>query len=180
MYEVERKATAVSTLSAISRLSMTSSLRRPLFISAIVVFVIVTLLVITRRINTDQSQLHGIPEYSHGEDVDSVNALQVDSSLTKVLPPRRRNNIAVASVFGYHFDVYMALVWTLERAFTADEPGTVRVFADPFPLGFPVVIDRLGLYSGPLLKPDELIPELIAPADNNQIDMVILGTCEIE
>lgn len=53
----------------------------------------------------------------------------------------------------------MALVCTLENALR-DEQGLVRVFAEPFSLGFPKVIDHLGLYTSQGFSPNELVPEV--------------------
>jgi hypothetical protein len=86
-------------------------------------------------------------------------------------------NIAVASVFGFHFDVWLALVWTIERVWKGH--GHVQVYADapPFFYDFDTILDRLSLYHGSIKNPTELIKDL---HQNTAIDMVIFGTCVIE
>jgi hypothetical protein len=86
-------------------------------------------------------------------------------------------NIAVASVFGFHFDVWLALVWTIERVWKGH--GHVQVYADapPFFYDFDTILDRLGLYHGSIKNPTELIKDL---HQNTAIDMVIFGTCTID
>jgi hypothetical protein len=104
-------------------------------------------------------------------------------SLDLALVPQRRRNIAVASVFGAHFDVYMALVWTLEKVIDADRPfgatGTmpsVQVYAPEFYYGFEDVVETLGLYHGDIFRPDRLVEDV----QKGHIDLIVLGTCEIE
>ncbi|EIN05497.1 hypothetical protein PUNSTDRAFT_46854 [Punctularia strigosozonata HHB-11173 SS5] len=101
------------------------------------------------------------------------------------LVPQRRKRVAVASVFGAHFDVYMALVGTLEKVMAADQhlafeggvdTPSVQVYAPPFLYGFEEVADRLELYKGVILHPDQLIEDV----HKGDIDLVILGTCEID
>lgn len=89
----------------------------------------------------------------------------------------KRKHIAIASVFGFHFDVYMALAWTLERILDKVPDSELQVFADPFYYGFQSVVDGLGLYHGPRNNREDFIPYL---RNNPALDMVVLGTCEVE
>lgn len=150
---------------------MASSSRRSLLISTAIFAFFVFLWVSTRATDTD----------AHAQSDVGLDKLRVvPPSDGSRIPVRRRHNIAVASVFGYHFDVYMALVWTLRKVLSSDEQGVVRVFAEPFSMGFPAIIDRLGLYRGTQMSPNDLVPEVLLSSINTSIDMVILGTCEVE
>jgi hypothetical protein len=93
--------------------------------------------------------------------------------------PQRHQNIAVASTFGFHHDVYMALVWTLGKVL--QNTGTIDVFA-PFPFGFDfgTIVKDLNLYNGTIHDPKTLIRRLSQPEGEAWIDMVVLGTCEVE
>jgi hypothetical protein len=90
--------------------------------------------------------------------------------------PQRRKNIAVVSGFGFHFDVYLPLVSSLEQAM--EDGGSVHVYApSPFAFGFQKLVDQLGLYHGNVEDPDNFLHDL---AGSHSIDMVIMGTCEVE
>lgn len=92
--------------------------------------------------------------------------------------PKRRN-IVIASFFGYHFDVYMTIAWTLERVL-ANTPGSViQVFAPPFFYGFQKIVNDLGLYHGQIRDPEQLL-SYITDHTNGVVDTVFLGTCEFE
>ena len=91
----------------------------------------------------------------------------------------KRRNVIVASVFPHHFDVYLAVVWTLERVLSHVPGSRVRVFAEPFGYGFQSVAERLGLYSGKRSNPEEMIP-FLSSEEGLSVDVVILGTCEFE
>ena len=93
--------------------------------------------------------------------------------------PQIRKNIAVASGFGAHFDVYMALVWTLERVMKNE--GKVQVYArTPFMFDFNRIVEEYHLYNGTFKHHDDLLRDINNDAGDGGIDMVILGTCEIE
>lgn len=88
------------------------------------------------------------------------------------------SNIAVASNFGYHFDVYLPLVWSIQRALKGR--GHVQVYAStPFGFNFQNVSQELGLYHGHVREPKDLINDIRSSPEGG-IDMVVLGTCEIE
>ncbi|KAG6919187.1 hypothetical protein DXG01_008485 [Tephrocybe rancida] len=94
---------------------------------------------------------------------------------------QKRQRVAVASSFGFHHDVYMTVAWSLARAMNRSSTGTVEVYADvPFNYNFQKVVDELGLYRHEYRHPDELLPALRNDVDQNSIDLVILGTCEID
>jgi hypothetical protein len=88
------------------------------------------------------------------------------------------SNIAVASNFGYHFDVYLPLVWSIQRALKGR--GHVQVYAStPFGFNFQNVSQELGLYHGHVREPKDLINDIRSSPEGG-IDMVVLGTCEID
>lgn len=118
-----------------------------------------------------------------GLHVKSDNSSTVHSMKTNDLQdmgPLKRRNIAVASDFAHHFDVYMALAWGVQRALDMQGSGRVRVFARPFNFNFQTIVDELGLYNGTLHAPDDMITQVRDGNADGVIDMVILGTCEIE
>lgn len=89
------------------------------------------------------------------------------------------SNIAVASNFAYHFDVYLPLVWSIQRVLKG--AGHLQVYAPtPFGFNFQNVSDELGLYRGHIKEPQDLIHDIRSSPEGDAIDMVILGTCEIE
>jgi hypothetical protein len=101
----------------------------------------------------------------------------------KLAVPQKRHRVAVSStVPGFHFDVYMSLVWTLERAMSRSQTGgVVEVYAPaPFSFKFQSIVDALGLYHGETRRSDELIDAINSDMGDGGIDMVVLGTCEIE
>ena len=88
--------------------------------------------------------------------------------------PINRKNIVMASEFGYHVDVYMALVWTLERV--TNKP--IPVYADqPFHHGFTDLVNNLNIHQGSFRNRSQLPSDL---EKDNTIDMIVFGTCEIE
>jgi hypothetical protein len=88
---------------------------------------------------------------------------------------RAHQNIAVASEFPFHFDVYFALVWSLERVMKGY--GSVQIYADlPSFFDFQTIVDILRLYHGSVKNSADLIYDI----ENTAIDMVVIGTCEIE
>ncbi|KAJ7077126.1 hypothetical protein B0H15DRAFT_862438 [Mycena belliarum] len=96
--------------------------------------------------------------------------------------PQKRHRVAVASTFGFHHDVYMSLVWTLERVMARSQTGgTVEVYAPfPFGFGFQDIVEAQQLYHGEVKSPDVLIEVLNNNMGDGGIDLVILGTCEID
>ena len=89
-------------------------------------------------------------------------------------------NVVVASAFGAHFDVYMAVAWTLQRIMLK-EPGNLQVYAPtPFLFNFQEVVDRYGLYKGEIKDPNDLLGDIKSGGHDGGIDLMILGTCEIE
>jgi hypothetical protein len=101
-----------------------------------------------------------------------------DKPALRALPQKRRN-IAVASVFGFHHDVYLALVWTMQRVMM--DNGKVQVYArPPYAFGFDDIVDQFGLYHGATKHPDDLISDIANDTTEGGIDMVVFGTCEID
>lgn len=95
------------------------------------------------------------------------------------LNPVKRHNVAVASLFGYHFDVYMALAWTLDRIRDRTPGLRLRVFADTFYYGFEDVVKNLGMYHGERYDANQLLSSM-SDQNGDMIDLLILGTCEFE
>lgn len=90
-----------------------------------------------------------------------------------------RSNVAVASNFAYHFDVHLALVWTIQRVLKGI--GHVQVYAPaPFGFNFQNISDELGLYRGHVKEPKDLVDDIRSNPRDGGIDVVILGTCEVE
>ncbi|KAF7312498.1 hypothetical protein MIND_00263500 [Mycena indigotica] len=106
-------------------------------------------------------------------------SLEVADHSTALSTPQRRFRVAVASYFGFHFDVYMALVWTLERVMA--QSGAVEVYAEqPFGFDFQNIVDDLRLYRGAVKPPDRLVSDIRANMGTGGIDLVVLGTCEVD
>jgi hypothetical protein len=90
--------------------------------------------------------------------------------------PEKRTNIVIASWFNFHFEVYLALAWTLRRVMSHNVQ--LQVYAEqPFGFGFQDVVDNWGIYPGEVKDRNNLIADI---KKNIDIDMVVLGTCEIE
>jgi hypothetical protein len=91
-----------------------------------------------------------------------------------------RSNVALASNFGFHFDVYLPLAWSIQRVLQGQ--GHAQVYAStPFGFNFQNVSDELGLYRGHFKGPGDLIDDIrLNPSDGRGIDIVILGTCEVD
>ncbi|KAH6914690.1 hypothetical protein BKA70DRAFT_1368586 [Coprinopsis sp. MPI-PUGE-AT-0042] len=69
----------------------------------------------------------------------------------------------------------MAVVWTLGRVM---KEGRVQVYSNgPFRFDFQTVVESIGLFEGTLKDQRDFLPEL---REDESIDLVILGTCEIE
>ncbi|KAF7336776.1 putative eukaryotic translation initiation factor 5 [Mycena venus] len=100
----------------------------------------------------------------------------------KLVVPQKRHRVAVASIFGFHFDTYLPVVWTLERVMgRSPTGGTVEVYApDEFGFEFQKIVDTLGLYHGEVKHSDELIGAINSNMGDGGIDMVVLGTCEFD
>ncbi|KAG6902845.1 hypothetical protein C0995_010730 [Termitomyces sp. Mi166 len=95
--------------------------------------------------------------------------------------PQRRQRVAVASTFGFHYDVYMSVAWSVARVINRTSTGSVEVYADvPFFYDFQKVVDDLGLYRHEYRQINELVPALRSGPHENSIDLVILGTCEFD
>ncbi|KAG5720101.1 putative eukaryotic translation initiation factor 5 [Termitomyces sp. T112] len=94
---------------------------------------------------------------------------------------QRRQRVALASTFGFHHDVYMSVAWSLARVMNRMLTGSVEVYANvPFFYDFQKVVDDLGLYQDEYRQIDELSTALRNDLDEKSIDLVILGTCEID
>ncbi|KAI0699808.1 hypothetical protein BC835DRAFT_1267341 [Cytidiella melzeri] len=73
----------------------------------------------------------------------------------------------------------MALAWTLDRV-RSQTPGVgLRVFADKFHYGFEDVVRKLNMYQSEKSSADQLLPSM-RQTDGVAIDLLILGTCEID
>jgi hypothetical protein len=96
--------------------------------------------------------------------------------------PQKRHRVAVASMFDYHFDVYMSFTWSLARAMNSSSTqGTIEVYAEtPFKYHFQTIIEDLHLYPHGYRDPQDLLPAIRSEMGEGGIDMVVLGTCEAE
>ncbi|KAG6821343.1 hypothetical protein H0H93_000204 [Arthromyces matolae] len=105
-----------------------------------------------------------------------------DSGLgLKFVNPQRRKRVAVASSFTFHHDVYMTVAWSVAQAMNRSSVGSVEVYAQvPFAFDFQQVVDDLGLYRNGYRPTADLIPALRDDVGENSIDLVVLGTCEID
>ena len=92
--------------------------------------------------------------------------------------PLKYTNVAIASTFGFHCDVYMTVAWTIQRL---NEPLRMFVYAQlPLHHDFGRIIDDYGIYKGNYKPPSEFIHDVARVTAKGAIDMIILGTCEIE
>jgi hypothetical protein len=96
--------------------------------------------------------------------------------------PQKRHRVAVASMFGYHFDVYMSFASSLVRVMNSSSTGgSVEVYAEtPFRYHFQTIIEDLHLYPHDYRDPLDLLPAIRREMGDGGIDTVILGTCEAE
>ncbi|KZP07911.1 hypothetical protein FIBSPDRAFT_272137 [Athelia psychrophila] len=93
----------------------------------------------------------------------------------------KHRNIAIATTFGYHFDVWLPVAWTLQRIMRGVEGGAVQVYAQtPFAHGFGEISDNLGLYRGSIKDYEAIIADLRANEGDGGIDMVIFPTSIID
>jgi hypothetical protein len=75
----------------------------------------------------------------------------------------------------------MSVAWSLARAMNRSSTGSIEVFADvPFNYHFQTIVDELGLYRHDYRHPNDLLPAFKDGAGEGGIDLVVLGTCEIE
>jgi hypothetical protein len=74
----------------------------------------------------------------------------------------------------------MTVAWTLQRIMPKDE-GNVQVYAQtPFLFKFQEVVEQYGLYEGEVKDYKDLVGDIKSGGGDGGIDLVILGTCEIE
>lgn len=114
-----------------------------------------------------------------------LNYSHITDEPDSTIPPRRRGNVAVASNFGPHLDVYMALTKSLGDVMDGYHDGhdyTIHVFAQDFGFGFQDIVDELHLWKhrGVRGNFEELFDHLNANTGDGGIDLVVLGTCEVE
>ena len=96
-------------------------------------------------------------------------------------------HVAVASVVGWHFEIYMSIVGILEKELSASASGGVRVYRpEPFGYGFEKIVNELGLYHGHSSDIETFFSDIdstaLYPEDEGSpmIDLIFLGTCESE
>lgn len=103
--------------------------------------------------------------------------------------PLRRRHVAVATAFPFHAEVYGALAWTFIRYFNSEKqagPNTVRIYAEE--TEFISLIKKLDLLPGSIMHPagmkgliaDVRSTTLFPDDPGAMIDLVALGTCEVE
>jgi len=140
---------------------------------AIAGVVALTLLWLVYRAFAGQS-FSGAPHLVIGDEVPATNPLKLQSI------PLVHKNVVVASGFGAHFDVYLAVAWTLQRVMPKDQ-GSLQVYAPtPFFFKFQDVVDRYQLYEGEIKHFNDLLGDIKSVGEDGGIDLLILGTCEIE
>ncbi|OBZ66784.1 GDP-mannose 4,6 dehydratase [Grifola frondosa] len=136
----------------------------------------------------------GLGEYEHYRRLVLCDAANASDCLSHVhhrhqvpvhdafsgLTPRRRKNVALATVFPHHFQVYMPLAWTLQQTFGSAANGQVHVFAPPFGYGFQEVVDSMQVYRGVRNEPEDFIRRVSERVGDDVIDMVVLATCEVD
>lgn len=103
---------------------------------------------------------------------------QTSQSLNLQSIPERRKNVVIASSFGYHFDVYLAVAWTLKRVM---RESSLRLYTPwPYYFDFQKIVDGYGLYNGEYDSHENLMRDVRANGGDGGIDLIIFGTCEIE
>lgn len=103
-----------------------------------------------------------------------------DSPETKSLAaiPQKRMNVAIASSFGFHFDVYMTVAWTLQRVM---KEGNVQVYTPgTFGYDFQSIVEKYGLYKGTYKEHTALTQDVLDGNGDGGIDLIVFGTCELE
>ncbi|OCH93915.1 hypothetical protein OBBRIDRAFT_723822 [Obba rivulosa] len=77
----------------------------------------------------------------------------------------------------------MALVWSLETVLGRHSGGAdarIRVFAHPFYYGFRDIVDKLGLFHGTYHTPDQFMETVTGETGDGAIDLIVIGTCEVD
>jgi hypothetical protein len=104
-----------------------------------------------------------------------------------VIPRHVWTHIAIASHVSWHFEIYMGIAATLERAVLDSENHTVQVYIpDHFGYGFDKLVDELGLYHGQLFDQQSFFRDIDSPnlypedQGTSMIDIIILPSCEWE
>lgn len=93
----------------------------------------------------------------------------------------KHRNIAIATCFVLHFDVWLPVAWTLQRVMQGIENSKVQAYAQtPFAHDFGAISDQLGLYQGSVKDYQAIIADLRANEGDGGIDMVILATAVFE
>ena len=97
----------------------------------------------------------------------------------------RRRNVAVASSFPFHFDVYMAAAKTIGDVLDSnpeEAPGIIHIYAPDFLFGFQDIVNELNLWKhrGTRGEPTELASLLNSNTGAGAIDLIVFGTCETE
>jgi hypothetical protein len=112
------------------------------------------------------------PRFVLGDEVSLENPLKLQSI------PLTHKNVVVASAFPPHYDIYMTIAWTLKRIGLKDQ-GNLQVYASPFLFKFQEIVDQYGLYDGEIKDYKDLVGD-IKSGGNDGVDLVIMGTCEVE
>lgn len=109
--------------------------------------------------------------------------------------PQKYHRIAFASHFVWHFDVYLSLAGTIQRTISLAQPthsgghekhtkGSVVVYKgdeNQFGRGFGSVVQKIGLLEGVEMREEgRLLEDLERGSKEERIDMLVLGTCEME
>ncbi|KAI0662861.1 hypothetical protein C8Q70DRAFT_954215 [Cubamyces menziesii] len=112
------------------------------------------------------------------------HASELEASATAEIPPRRRRNVAFATTFVLHGDVYMAFAKTIGEAMDAEggDDQRIHLFAPEFSFGFQEIIDDLELWTHRGIRgdSDQLIEHVNKSSDQGGIDLIVFGTCEFD
>ncbi|KAJ7928860.1 hypothetical protein B0H13DRAFT_2544704 [Mycena leptocephala] len=110
--------------------------------------------------------MFGDPASQARADRDMFGILPTKQEKENLAVPQKRHRVAIASLFFGHFDVYMALAWTLQRVMGRSKTGTI--------------VDNLRLYRGKTKSTDDFIKAINSNMGDGGIDTVVLGTCEFD
>ncbi|KAI8984936.1 hypothetical protein BD414DRAFT_489771 [Trametes punicea] len=100
------------------------------------------------------------------------------------LSSRRRRNVAFATSFVMHGDVYMAFARSMGEVMDADgsDDQYIHLFAPEFSFGLQEVVHKLNLWThrGIRANYDQLMHYVDRSSEEGGIDLIVFGTCEFD
>ncbi|KAH9853389.1 hypothetical protein C2E23DRAFT_822865 [Lenzites betulinus] len=112
------------------------------------------------------------------------NPASDSEAATAELPPRRRRNVAFATSFVMHGDVYMSFAKTVGQAMDAEggDGQYIHLFAPEFSFGFQDVIDERNLWTHRGVRGgyEQLIEHVNKSSAEGGVDLIVFGTCEFD